>query len=138
MAVDVLSANVSFPSHRNGWVDPGELELEINGRPLLELVGLADFAGLTPRELPPSKHLLGRPDADLSINGRAAVLVCPLCGDLGCGAILARIEVAGDVVVWRDFIYGNNYDPEMDDPLPLRFEFERATYEAVLLQAAMR
>ncbi len=90
--MDELDVAVVYPSTRNGWVDPGEVRLNINGQALVEIVGNHyDLAGLTPAELPPSPHLLGEPRNDLSVNGRAALLVCPLCGDLGCGAILAHI-----------------------------------------------
>ena len=32
-----------------------------------------------------------------------AIYVCPICGDLECGAITARIEREADEIVWRDF-----------------------------------
>lgn len=133
--MDVLIVEVAYPSQRNGWIDPGEVLLQVNGTSLVEHWGHRDLAGLTPRELPPNRHLIGEPHADLSVDGRAAVLVCPLCGDLGCGAILARIEIGSDVVVWHDFIYGNNYDPTADEPLDARFHFDRRDYDATLRRA---
>jgi hypothetical protein len=38
--------------------------------------------------------------------------VCAECGDLGCGAVTAAVEVGDDKVVWRDFGYQNNYEPK--------------------------
>jgi hypothetical protein len=45
-------------------------------------------------------------------EGRNSILVCPLCGDLGCGAYTAKFERQGDLIRWTEFGYENNYDPE--------------------------
>ncbi len=78
-------------------------------------------------------RLLLRSPADLP-NDRRSIYVCPECGDLGCGTISATIDRVSDKIVWRDFAYENNYDPEMftrhDDIGP--FEFDVAEYTNVL------
>jgi hypothetical protein len=34
---------------------------------------------------------------------RVEIYVCPECGDIGCGAVTAVVEVHGHRVIWRDF-----------------------------------
>lgn len=67
-------------------------------------------------------------------DGRRSILVCGECGDLGCGALSAFVEREGDRIVWRDFLYQNNYDPDIqyggDDYRnlgPFSFDFDQYT-----------
>jgi hypothetical protein len=70
-------------------------------------------------------------------EGRVMLLVCPQCGDLGCGAITARIDLDEDYVSWADFLYENTYsEPLPVPPLPGSIRFDRAAYEAVLDSAS--
>jgi hypothetical protein len=46
-----------------------------------------------------------------SLGGRTAIYTCAECGDVGCGAVTAVIEVSDEKVVWRDFGYQNDYEP---------------------------
>lgn len=83
-------------------------------------------------------RLLLEAPADLP-DGRQTILVCPLCGDIGCGVISADVDRDGDVIVWRNFA---SQSPT-NDPVagwytpianvePMRFE-ERA-YRLALLE----
>ena len=45
-------------------------------------------------------------------NGRNSILICPLCGDLACGAYTAKFQKGNDLICWTEFGYENNYDPE--------------------------
>jgi len=71
-------------------------------------------------------------------EGRRALLVCPECGDLGCGAISAIIEKRGQLVVWRDFGYQTNYEGTVRtiDLEPLTFDWDR--YSATIQGTAVR
>ncbi|MGC5328286.1 oxidoreductase [Brevibacillus sp. SYSU BS000544] len=40
-------------------------------------------------------------------NNRQQIYICPLCGDIYCGAITCLIDRDGEVVVWRDFRFEN-------------------------------
>jgi len=54
--------------------------------------------------------LLRRPP--LLPTGRHEILVCPECGDLGCGCISAVIRAEDGCFTWSDFGYENDYDPD--------------------------
>ena len=98
-------------------------DILIDGRPLAEY--FAGPLGAVPDSISPlgplgaeikqyrqeqfERFLLER-DPDLH-EGRNSILVCPLCGDLGCGAYSARFQQEGDVIKWSEFGYENNYDP---------------------------
>ena len=82
------------------------------------------------------RFLLAAP-ADLA-DGRNSVLVCPLDADPGCGAYSALIERDNECVVWRDFAYENNYDPESRETAPYAhvgpFTFDWDEYAAELVR----
>ena len=68
---------------------------------------------------------------------RTAILVCPECAGLGCGAVSARIRRDGDDVVWSELGIAN--DLGIDDGSPWLFEkvtsfrFRWDAYAQVLL-----
>ena len=133
--MDELQIRVEAQPRRARWIDDREVSLLVNGRDLLELTGGGDLGGLTPAELPPSDHLHGRPNERMMLDGGSALLICPECGDLGCGAVLARIEVSEAVVTWTDVIYANATDR---NAIGREFVFDRAAYERELAAAVRR
>jgi len=44
------------------------------------------------------------------ISGRYSLYVCNECGDIGCGAITAKITKEKDAIIWSDFGYENTLD----------------------------
>ena len=71
-------------------------------------------------------------------SGRVAVLVCEMCGDVGCGAFAVRILREGERVQWTDWAYENGYEPPRPlvwPTMPGDFLFDRQSYEAVLRKA---
>jgi hypothetical protein len=48
-------------------------------------------------------------------DGRNSILVCPLDGDLGCGAYSALFSLDGSRVSWSRFGTENDYDPDLLD-----------------------
>jgi hypothetical protein len=117
------------------------LDFVINGELLTETAangGLGDL--VTPLNRPwlttvPSEidQLLGhRPHPDLA-SGRIAVLVCAVCGDLGCGAVTAALTVRDDTVIWSEWALENGRDQaDPIDALGPSAVFDRPLYEAAL------
>jgi len=74
-------------------------------------------------------------------SGEVPLLICPACGDLDCGAVVARVEVDADTVTWRGLRWvgagARSPDDEIDDfGSPLTFE--RGAYERTLGDAVRR
>lgn len=85
------------------------------------------------------ENLLGRGAADGLGSGRVALLVCPECGDLGCGQVTAELVVTDHAVMWADFRWESGWEePESWDLLTGSVTFDRSQYEAVLGSAAKR
>jgi len=78
-------------------------------------------------------RLLGDLPGDFD-DGRVALVFCPLCGDLGCGAYSVEVVFGDDVVEWRTFGWQTDYEP-FEDSEEYKFtgaRFERKAYETVL------
>ncbi len=77
--------------------------------------------------------LLGPADFE---DGRIGVLLCPVCGDTGCGVVSAKITAAADTITWEEFGW---QDGITDEPqpwlfMPQRFTFDRNEYLALMQQ----
>lgn len=87
-------------------------------------------------------RLLGRLGTDGLPENRVALLVCGVCGDLGCGAVTARLNLSQDQVSWSEFLWeGGVGDPTSIDVAHEgdgRIVFNRAGYEAMLTSAYER
>lgn len=122
------------PSVRPGEVFPGGairthreyLDFEIDGARLGESLRSRgdDVIAVAPADL----------GLDALHDGRVPLFVCPECGDLGCGAVTVIVERTADEVVWRDFGWQTDYDPEVSRESYAGlgpFRFARAQYDAV-------
>lgn len=73
---------------------------------------------------------------------RVALLVCGVCGDLGCGAVTARLNVSRDQVTWSEFLWeggvGGVTSIDVEHEFDGRIVFDRAGYEAMLTSAYER
>lgn len=130
--MDEIEISDSAPERLRGFILPQKSWIAINGEGLGEIFRSQDVAIPLEMALLPSRHLMGEPSEHLALGGRAAVLVCSECGDIGCGALFVGIEIGGDSVIWSDFLYANNYEPEADVPRSGRYEFDRDQYERAL------
>lgn len=85
------------------------LDFVVDGRSLLAALGGGDFVTpfgwLRPWVEEEAARQLLLVDPSPLEGGRRELYVCPECADLGCGALTAVIERAGDRVFWRDFGY---------------------------------
>jgi hypothetical protein len=76
-------------------------------------------------------ELLGRRASSDLARGRAALLVCAVCGDLGCGAVTARLQLEPDLVIWNEFAWENgDEEPAPVVNAPDRLAFERSSDRA--------
>lgn len=91
--------------------------------PEASISSLRQLAGLEPR----SRYWPLTP-------GRFPLYVCPMCADLGCGAITVEVVHDGGVVTWRDFQVedGLEHNEQIDLTRFPSFTFDRGQYEAAL------
>jgi len=83
------------------------------------------------------RRLLGEESADFPDN-RRSLLVCGECGDIGCGAVSIILHLADKTVLWQDFGYQNNYEPEIHGQHLKElgpFEFDLGDYKSKLIRA---
>lgn len=72
-----------------------------------------------------------------SLSGdREPLYVCPECGDIGCGAVTARITADKGLVQWADFGWETSWEDSVsregyEDIGPFAFEFR--LYRATLV-----
>jgi hypothetical protein len=93
-----------------------------------------DYISLPPSFGWPSRHFLGEPDymAYGQRDGESMIFCCP-CGDDGCWALMAKIEVTHQTVRWSGF-RNNRRDWDLSALGP--FIFSRPDYERSLQRAA--
>jgi hypothetical protein len=133
-------------SASGGVITTGRTSIDfvIDGEALLAQLtnvggGHADFMGcfvlgFTERNQAKRASLIGQspPETD---EGRVLLYVCPECGDIGCGAYAARVQVGVELVEWSDFAYENGY--EQSQPLGVGpFVFRLPEYEDVTARAS--
>lgn len=123
------------------------LDFVLDGESLLDRLEESDGSLVTPLNrawLPTVPDALdelrgNRPSPGLA-EGRVALLVCGTCGDLGCGALTARLSVTAESVTWFDFLWEDGLRPASATSLdaPQVFEFRRSDYDAALRDAYER
>ncbi len=130
-------------SFKNGSskVERNYIDFIVSGQSLGQLFGLPEFDligsfGWNDNKEYENKQInefLGLEKPELK-TGRTCFYVCPECGDIGCGAITATIEVTEKNVIWKDFGYENNYsDPDLSDYKEIGpFTFDIKRYSAIL------
>lgn len=59
---------------------------------------------------------------------KVLLYVCSDCGDIGCGALTAKIHFNEKTVVWSDFAYENANETIEHYPNIGPFEFEKTAY----------
>jgi hypothetical protein len=84
-------------------------------------------------------RLLGRRPSEHLPVGRVPLLVCGLCGDLGCGQLTAALDIGDAEVSWSDFLWEDGFfEPRPVEQLHERLTFDRTSYEAVFADAYER
>lgn len=70
-------------------------------------------------------------------DGRVALLLCPVCGDVDCGTVSTRVSIKADTVIWEDFGWQDGYTEEPPQPWLFerqRFAFDKTAYLSLMLQ----
>lgn len=97
--------------HERKYVD-----FVVSGQPLSEIlhtkqsdmISMFGWGINTDYEKRVIKEFLKQEPSELE-TGRTVIYGCSECGDIGCGAITAEIVDQGDMIIWKDFGYENNY-----------------------------
>ncbi|WP_026209867.1 hypothetical protein [Cytophaga aurantiaca] len=99
----------------------------------LDLVGALGWSENKAYESEQLDQFLGLKASELK-TGRISFYVCPMCADIGCGAITARIEITDTSVIWKDFGYETDYsEPELEAYNHIGpFVFEKIVYDKVM------
>jgi hypothetical protein len=115
----------------------------INGQSLRAKIAGYDLCGRLSSELSRSQNLqtvevlTGERPADLG-DDRIILMVCPECGDIGCGAFTCRLSREDQAYVWSDFAFENDYDREGADRASFRdfgpYVFAPVQYRDALLR----
>lgn len=93
-----------------------------------------DYISLPPSFGWPSRHFLGEPDyVAYGQRDDETMIFCCTCGDDGCWALMAKIEVTDQTVRWSGF-RNNRRDWDLSALGP--FIFSRPDYERSLQMAA--
>ena len=112
-----------------------EVEFLVDDVDLLDVLALRRGEWVRPPRSvvsPPSDHLLGGPDRwegtedPFFQDGRVAIAACG-CGEPGCAAVLVRVTVKDDEIIWSDF--GVYRDKRIIDKV---FQFNPRQYLATL------
>ncbi|MBK6643571.1 MAG: hypothetical protein IPG39_21235 [Bacteroidetes bacterium] len=99
------------------------------GLPDLDFIGVFGWTENNEEENKQLDEFLGKRTPELE-TGRTSFYVCPECGDIGCGAITAKIEITENRVIWKEFGYENNYSaPQLDNYKSIpHLEFDKTEY----------
>lgn len=99
----------------------------------LDLIGTFGWAENKAYESAQLDQFLGLKATELK-SGRTSFYVCPMCADIGCGAITALIEVTDTSVIWKDFGYEtDDSEPELEAYKHIGpFVFEKTAYTNTL------
>lgn len=94
----------------------------------------AELAQSMAKSLIEIDRLLGRISGDFD-DASIALFVCPVCSDLGCGALTIELRATTDTISWVRFGWQDGITDEPQPwPLPEQsLSFERVTYESELL-----
>jgi hypothetical protein len=113
------------------------LDFVVDGRSLFDALiarghDMTSCLTLDPFGAEARERLVLRQPGDLP-SGRVSLYVCAECGDLGCGCISVAVERIAGSIVWRDFGYENNYEPEFKPLIGIGpFHFSSVHYSTLL------
>lgn len=142
----VLVPDVSYGKNAQAPRQQHFLDFVVDGTSLrLRAVGghelVTEFSGAWAQD-PVADALevfLGRRVGSAPPAPRVALFICAECGDLGCGAITARMEVTASTVTWSDFGWEDTTPGiEPVEGLSGALVFDREAYEAAFADVLER
>jgi hypothetical protein len=120
-------------------------DLVIDGTPLLDHVERSvrsEFDLVSPLGWMPAEYVRAYAERLMAVgpsvlpSGRYELLVCPECGDLGCGCVSCSVRRDGDQVVWSDLGWEADHDPAGLSMFPMSgFRFSAPSLAGTLRSA---
>lgn len=123
------SLSVEYREKKEGSAWLSSVALFVDGEERFAEIGSGGYIGLHPSELADQQAL-----TDPSTSPKGVFLYRCDCGELGCGAVMARVFRSRDQVVWDHFGSGNQPLPNHDDAVPHNdaLFFAEGEYESVM------
>lgn len=111
------------------------LDFIVSGQKLSDYLGIKNSKSVTPFGFFDNKKEQQRTLKEFRFQqatrlpgGRVELYICECCGDIGCGAITAKILDRGDKIIWTDFANQTSED-EIGERINIeQLEFERIDY----------
>lgn len=114
MKISELKIELRNRQGGGGKTERKYLDFIVDGRPILDHLdsNSSDFIGRLgwgpiKEHNAGIEHLLLKRPPD-SPSNRVLILLCPECGDIGCGAFSVKIEKDENYFIWKDIVFEND------------------------------
>ena len=132
----IKTLQLSWTKHQSkDTSDQQYLDYIVSGQSLREYLGIDNKSSVTPFGFFPHKVELKRSFKEFRLQqktylpgDRIELYICECCGDIGCGAITAKIIDKGDKIIWTNFANQSRHDEIGQEIQVEQIEFERQMY----------
>ena len=132
----IKTLQLSWTKHQSkDTSDQQYLDYIVSGQSLREYLGIENKSSVTPFGFFPNKEELKRSFKEFRLQqksylpgDRIELYSCECCGDIGCGAITAKIIDKGDKIIWTNFANQSRHDEIGQEIQVEQIEFERQMY----------
>jgi len=132
----IKTLQLSWTKHQSkDTSDQQYLDYIVSGQSLREYLGIENKSSVTPFGFFPNKEELKRSLKEFRLQqktylpgDRIELYICDCCGDIGCGAITAKIIDEGDKIIWTNFANQSRHDEIGQEIQVEQIEFERQMY----------
>ena len=131
-----MSDSLSYVRLRDGF--NLDFDLLVNGLSLRAMVDnsqLASRFAVEQKAIDPYDVVTDFMGSSQASHGRMPLFVCPMCGDIGCGAVTLKVERQDYVIIWSDFRYQTSMSVEDTEHYYSQvgpFTFDIGQYKAVI------
>jgi hypothetical protein len=105
--------SIEYRERHDGHIRMRSVALLVDGEDQVASLGAGGYIGLEPADLVAQRQLI-----EPSTSPHEVTLYCCDCGELGCGAVVARCYRVKGCVVWDQFGWGNPPPRDLDAPQP--------------------